>query len=65
MKKDLYMHTTLRFTLLFLLLFSTLDAAYLLKESKRAKSVIDHMPKNKVADMKNIPQNPAYYASSN
>lgn len=50
-------------TLLFLLSSTTLNATYLLKESKRTKSKIDRMPKNKVADMKNIPQNPAYYAS--
>jgi len=49
--------------LLLLFTFSSLNAAYLLKESKRVKSKIDRMPKGKVADMKNIPQNPAYYAS--
>ena len=57
------MYRKLRFTLLIFISFTTLDAAYLLKESKRVKSVIDHMPKNKVADMRKIPQNPAYYAS--
>ena len=41
---------------------SLLHADYLLKESKRHSSRIDHMPKHKVADMKRIPQNPAYYA---
>lgn len=53
-----------KLTLTFLLLssFSTLQAEYLLKESTRAKSRIDRMPKNKIADMKNIPQDPAYYA---
>jgi hypothetical protein len=51
------------FFLLLIFAFSSLDAAYLLKESKRVKSKIDHMPKGKVADMRNIPQNPAYYAS--
>jgi hypothetical protein len=54
-----------KLTLTFLLLvgsFSTLQAEYLLKESTRAKSKIDRMPKNKIADMKNIPQDPAYYA---
>ena len=47
-----------------LLLFSTiqLQADYTLKTSKRAKSKIDHMPKNKVADMHKIPQNPSFYA---
>jgi cell wall-associated NlpC family hydrolase len=54
-----------KLTLTFLLLgsFSSLHAEYLLKESTRAKSKIDHMPKNKVADMKHIPQDPAYYAN--
>ncbi len=42
--------------------FSSLHAEYLLKESKRVKSNIDLMPKNRVADMKQIPQNPSYYA---
>ena len=53
-----------KLTLTFLLLssFSTLHAEYLLKESTRAKSKIDRMPKNKIADMKNFPQDPAYYA---
>lgn len=51
------------FFLLLLFTFSSLNAAYLLKESKRVKSKIDHMPKGKVADMRDIPQNPAYYAS--
>jgi len=53
----------LTLSLLLLLSFSTLDAAYILKVSKRTKSKIDHMPKHSVADMTNIPQNPAYYAS--
>ena len=57
------MHKKLTLLLLLLLSFSSLDAAYMLKESKRVKSKIDRMPKNKVADMKRIPQNPAYYAS--
>ncbi len=54
----------LKFALSVLLLvsFSTLQASYILKESKRAKSKIDHMPKGVVADMKKIPQDPAYYA---
>lgn len=50
-------------SLLLFFSFSMLDAAYFLKESKRVKSKIDHMPKGNVADMRNIPQNPAYYAS--
>ena len=47
-----------------LLLFSisSLHADYTLKEGKRTKSKIDRMPKNVVADMKNIPQDPAFYA---
>ena len=57
------MYKKLTLSLLLLFTFSTLEAAYLLKESKRVKSKIDHMPKAKVADMRNIPQNPAYYAS--
>ncbi len=50
--------------LILLLSFQSVEAAYLLKESKRVKSKIDRMPKAKVADMRNIPQNPAYYASA-
>jgi len=42
--------------------FSGLQADYTLKEGKRIKTKIDRMPKNVVADMKNIPQNPAFYA---
>jgi hypothetical protein len=48
---------------LFFVMFNTLHASYFLEKSKRIKSKIDHMPKAKVADMRNIPQNPAYYAS--
>jgi hypothetical protein len=48
--------------LLLMLLFSTLHASYTLSPSKRYKSKIDKMPKGKVADMKKIPQDPAYYA---
>ena len=40
-----------------------LNADYLLKQSDRAKTRIDLMPQNKVADMKMIPQDPAYYAN--
>ncbi|SFV50800.1 FIG00545237: hypothetical protein [hydrothermal vent metagenome] len=39
-----------------------LYADYILVAGKRAKSQIDRMPKGKIADMKRIPQNPAYYA---
>lgn len=42
--------------------FSSLHAEYILKESKRVKSKIDQMPKSRVADMKHIPQDPAFYA---
>jgi len=52
---------TLVLTILTLTL-SNLNAAYVLKESKRAKSSIDRMPKHSVADMKRIPQDPAFYA---
>jgi hypothetical protein len=47
--------------LVIILSFSALQADYVLKEHKREKSKIDRMPKNSVADMKRIPQNPAYY----
>ncbi len=57
------MNKKLTLILLLLLSFSSLHAAYTLKESKRVKSKIDRMPKNKVADMKRIPQNPAFYAN--
>jgi cell wall-associated NlpC family hydrolase len=56
------MYKKLTLAILLLGSFSGLHAEYLLKESTRAKSKIDRMPKNKVADMKNIPQDPAYYA---
>jgi len=36
---------------------------YLLKPSHREKSKIDYMPKNKVADMYKIPQDPKFYAN--
>jgi len=41
---------------------SILHANYVLKVDKREKSKIDRMPKNSVADMKHIPQNPTFYA---
>jgi len=56
------MYKKLALTFLLLGSLSTLQAEYLLKESFRVRSKIDHLPKNKVADMKNIPQDPAYYA---
>jgi cell wall-associated NlpC family hydrolase len=40
-----------------------LEANYTLVNSKRTTSKIDLMPKNVIADMKNIPQDPAYYAN--
>lgn len=54
--------TRLIFLLLLLLSYSSLHASYFLTEGKRNKSKIDRMPKAKIADMKNIPQDPAYYA---
>jgi hypothetical protein len=39
-----------------------LHADYTLKPSKRKSSRIDHMPKGVVADMRRIPQDPAFYA---
>ena len=47
---------------LIILGYSSLNADYTLKQSTRAKSKIDLMPKNVVADMKNIPQDPTFYA---
>jgi len=57
------MYRKLTLALLLVGSFSNLHAEYLLKESKRVKSKIDRMPKNKVADMKRIPQDPAFYAN--
>ncbi|RRS30320.1 MAG: glycoside hydrolase [Epsilonproteobacteria bacterium (ex Lamellibrachia satsuma)] len=53
-----------KMTLITLILFSfsTLYADYTLKIGKRTKSRIDRMPKGVVADMKKIPQDPAFYA---
>ena len=56
------MYRKLTLALLLLGSFSSLHAEYMLKESKRVKSKIDRMPKNKVADMKLIPQDPSFYA---
>lgn len=56
------MYKILLFPLLFLVSFSELYADYTLKESRRSKSKIDRMPKAVVADMKTIPQDPAFYA---
>jgi len=48
---------------LFLLLFSTLYAEYLLKPSYRERSVLDRLPHKSVADMYTIPQKPSFYAN--
>lgn len=56
------MHKKLPFITLILFSFVSLQANYTLKESERATSKIDRMPKNVVGDMKNIPQDPAFYA---
>ncbi|MCO4844464.1 MAG: SH3 domain-containing protein [Sulfurovum sp.] len=56
------MYRKLTLALLLLGSFSSLHAEYILKESKRVKSKIDRMPKNRVADMKQIPQDPSFYA---
>jgi len=56
------MYKKLALATLLLFSFSQLQADYLLKASKRIHSKIDRMPKGIVADMKKIPQDPAYYA---
>lgn len=56
------MYKKITLAILLLFSFSVLQADYTLKEGKRIKSKIDRMPKNRVADMKNIPQDPAFYA---
>ncbi|MDM5271565.1 SH3 domain-containing protein [Sulfurovum sp. zt1-1] len=48
--------------LLSLFVITVIHAEYTLKEGHREKSRIDNMPKNVVADMKRIPQDPGYYA---
>ena len=55
------MNKRLFFTLL-LSVQTLLMANYTLVDGKRAASKIDHMPKNKIADMSKVPQDPAYYA---
>jgi len=55
-------NTRLLFLFLLLFSYSSLHASYYLTEGKRQKSKIDRMPKAKIADMKKIPQDPAYYA---
>ncbi len=49
-------------TLLLLVIPILLQASYTLVPSKRTHSKIDTLPKNNIADMKNIPQDPAYYS---
>ena len=56
------MYKKIALSTLLLFSFNTLYADYILKVGKRPKSRIDRMPKGVVADMKNIPQNPAFYA---
>ncbi len=56
------MYKKIALATLLLFSFSSLHADYTLKEGKRIKSKIDRMPKGKVADMKKIPQDPAFYA---
>ncbi|HIP61724.1 MAG TPA: glycoside hydrolase, partial [Sulfurovum sp.] len=57
------MHRYLSSLILFLLIVSTpIFAKYELKVGKRSKSQIDRLPFKSVADMKNIPQDTAYYA---
>jgi len=56
------MYKKIALATLLLFSFSSIHADYTLKTGKRLKSKIDHMPKGKVADMKKIPQDPAYYA---
>ena len=56
------MYKKLALATLFLFSFSQLQADYVLKASNRVHSKIDRMPKGIVADMKKIPQDPAYYA---
>ncbi len=46
----------------FLILQTILMADYKLVDAGRTPSRIDHLPKGKIADMKRIPQDPAYYA---
>ena len=57
------MHKSIIIFSLTLLTLSTIRADYTLKVSHRKHTKIDRMPKGIVADMKNIPQNPAYYAN--
>ncbi|KIM06444.1 MAG: hypothetical protein KU28_08235 [Sulfurovum sp. PC08-66] len=49
--------------LLWMLCLGLLYGEYILKPSYRERSDIDRLPKNSVADMDTIPQDPAYYAN--
>jgi hypothetical protein len=49
--------------LLLVLTFTTLYSQYTLQPSSRQRSAIDRLPKNSVADMRTIPQNPSFYAN--
>ena len=54
---------TLRTLFLLITLFSFAQAEYTLKPSSRPRSELDRMPFHTVADMRHIPQDPAWYAS--
>jgi cell wall-associated NlpC family hydrolase len=60
--KETTMFKKLTLFTLFLITTQALQADYLLQQSKRQPSKIDRMPKGIVADMRSIPQDPAYYA---
>jgi len=47
---------------LLLLLSGSISAEYMLKVKRRAPSQIDRMPSKRVADMRKVPQNTAYYS---
>ncbi|MBN2825205.1 MAG: SH3 domain-containing protein [Campylobacterales bacterium] len=49
--------------LLFFLTLSLAYSQYTLQPSYRERSAIDRLPKNSVADMRTIPQDPAFYAN--
>ena len=57
------MYKIIALTTLLLFSYSGLQASYMLKPATRTKSRIDNMPKNRVGDMKQIPQDPAFYAN--
>jgi len=49
--------------LLLILTLTTLYSQYTLQPSSRERSAIDRLPKNSVADMRWVPQNPSFYAN--